>query len=226
MAFQLKNVVPWGRNLSEYERMFNFSASDFDKQMISFGDGPASFNAEMTALGKKVVSVDPVYQFTKSQLAQRIAETKDEVLAQTQQNTTNFCWNKIKNIKELENIRMSAMTEFLNDFESGKAEGRYISKELPENLGFKNLSFDLGLSSHFLILYDQLGLVFHIESINEMLRICQEIRIFPLLNLNAERSAVIDGIVKYFESGYYLNIVKVVYEFQKGGNEMLVIRHF
>ena len=75
-----------------------------------------------------------------------------------------------------------------------------------------------------MILYSNLGLDFHIKSINEMLRICKEIRIFPLLNLNADRTEMIDGIFEYYNSDFELNISKVDYEFQKNGNEMMIIK--
>jgi len=77
MAFKLENVVPWGRNLDEYRNMFHLTDSDLNKNIVSFGDGPASFNYEMMKLNLKVISLDPIYQFSKDELQQRIIETKD-----------------------------------------------------------------------------------------------------------------------------------------------------
>ena len=57
-----------------------------------------------------------------------------------------------------------------------------------------------------------------------MLRICEEIRIFPLLNLNAKKSEVLDGILEEFGNDYRCSIESVRYEFQKGGNKMLRIQ--
>jgi hypothetical protein len=224
MAFELKNTVPWGRNLDEYKSMFNLTDSDLDKRIISFGDGPASFNYEMTILGKSIVSIDPIYQFSKNDLRIRIKETKDIVIEQTKNNLQNFVWTKIKNINELEQIRLSAMENFLQDFENGKKESRYINHEMPNKTNFDNLTFDLALSSHFLILYSQLGLEFHISSLTEMLRVAKEIRIFPILNLDAKKSELLDNLIQHFEKDFILTIEKVDYEFQKNGNEMLTIK--
>lgn len=224
MAFELKNTVPWGRNLEEYKAMFNLFESDLDKYIIGFGDGPASFNTEMTKRNKSVVSIDPIYKFSASELKQRIQETKDIVIEQTRNNLGNFVWSTITNVQELEQIRMFAMEKFLNDFEKGTKEGRYIPHELPNKTNFKDLSFDIGLSSHFLILYSQLGLEFHKASINEMLRISREIRIFPILDLDAKRSELLDDLIEHFEKDYSVTIEKVDYEFQRGGNEMLRIQ--
>jgi hypothetical protein len=224
MAFELKNTVPWGRNLDEYKNMFNLTDSDLDKGIVSFGDGPASFNTEMTSQGKSVVSIDPVYRFTEDELKQRIIETKDIVIEQMNNNFDNFVWTSIKNIQELEDIRLSAMNNFLQDFKKGKENSRYINHELPNRTDFRPKHFDLALSSHFLVLYSQLGLDFHLESVKEMLRVATEIRIFPLLNLNAEKSEVLDGLIEYFNTDYSVSIEKVDYEFQKNGNEMLRIK--
>jgi hypothetical protein len=224
MAFELKQVVPWGRNLAEYQLMFALSEADLNKKIISFGDGPASFNAEMTRLNKQVISIDPIYQFSEEELSSRIEESREMVMEQTRRNRDNFVWKNIKNIDELERIRMSAMSGFTQDYTLGKLQGRYIYHELPNPLIFADQQFDLGLSSHFLILYDQLGLEFHIESITEMLRLCKEVRIFPLLNLNVEKSKVLDGIMEFFGENFEVRIEQVDYEFQKGGNQMLTIK--
>lgn len=221
MAFELKNTVPWGRTIEEYQKMFSLSEADMDNRILSFGDGPASFNHEMTKRKHNVVSVDPIYGFSKEEIQERINETKDIVMEQIRSNLDNFVWRNIKNEEALEKMRMSAMEQFLHDFETGKNEGRYIPHELPHQTNFGDLSFDLGLSSHFLVLYDQLGLEFHIQSMTEMLRVCKEIRIFPLLNLNAQKPAFLQDLLKHFENTCQLAIEKVDYEFQKNGNEML-----
>lgn len=224
MAFELKNVVPWGRNLEEYTKIFKLTDSDLNNRIISFGDGPASFNSEMTQHNKKVVSLDPIYQFTKAELKQRIDETKETVIEQVRTNKENFVWKNIKSVDELEQIRMKAMSDFVDDYEKGKEQQRYIYHELPNQTKYSTSEFDLGLSSHFLILYSQLGLDFHIQSICEMLRICKEIRIFPILNLNATKSEVLEDIITHFSTDFIVTIESSDYEFQKEGNKMLVIK--
>jgi hypothetical protein len=82
----------------------------------------------------------------------------------------------------------------------------------------------LALCSHFLFLYsDCFGFEFHLESIKEMCRIAKEVRIFPLLTLKGERSLYIDRIKNEIQRlGVKSEIVKVKYELQKGGSEMIV----
>lgn len=223
MAFELSSVVPWGRTLEEYKTMFELSEDDLKKSIASFGDGPASFNSEMTKLKNSVISFDPIYKFNKKQLLSRIKETKDIVMKQTKENIDNFCWTSIKDLDELEETRMNAMQNFIEDFEEGKKEQRYLFHELPNKTNFLDKHFDIGLSSHFLLLYSQLGLDFHLKAINEMLRICKEIRIFPILDLNAKESNLLEDIIKYYEKDYEISIKETKYEFQKNGNKMLLI---
>ncbi|MCM1133681.1 MAG: SAM-dependent methyltransferase, partial [Ruminococcus flavefaciens] len=185
MAFKLDSVVPWGRNFNEYRKMFMLSDNDMNLKIAGFGDGPASFNRQAAEQGFSVTSFDPIYKFTKEQISERIEEVRTIVMAQMAENTENYIWTDIKNLDELENLRMSAMKKFLDDFEQGKAEGRYICHELPSEVKAPDNYFDIGLSSHFLLMYTSLGYDFHIKSITEMLRVCKQVRIFPIVNLDA-----------------------------------------
>lgn len=53
----LDRVVPFGRSKTEYELMFALTESDRLKSIVGIGDGPASFNAEMTVAGYQVTSI-------------------------------------------------------------------------------------------------------------------------------------------------------------------------
>ena len=188
MAFKLDSVVPWGRNLEEYKLMFGLDDRDMTKKIAGFGDGPACFNCEMTNTGGNVVSFDPIYQFSKEEIEERIEEVRITVMQQMRENMDNYVWTQIKDLDELEHIRMSAMKKFLSDYEQGKKEGRYVFHELPARLPYEPESFDIGLSSHFLLMYTSLGYDFHIQSITEMLRVCKEVRIFPIVDLDANKT--------------------------------------
>ena len=61
MPFSIERVVPWGRSLDEYRAMFSLSEGDLTRRILGCGDGPASFNAELSARGGNVVSVDPLF---------------------------------------------------------------------------------------------------------------------------------------------------------------------
>lgn len=225
MAFMLNSVVPWGRNFAEYKSMFCLDENDMSKRIAGFGDGPACFNYEATNEGGHVISFDPIYQFSKEEIEKRIEEVRVTVMQQMKENVVNYVWTRIKDLEELENIRMSAMKKFLSDYERGKNEGRYVFHELPNRLPYEPESFDIGLSSHFLLMYTALGYDFHIRSITEMLRVCKEIRIFPIVDLDANKTDLIKNVINYFKGDYNVEIVATDYEFQKGENKLLVIKN-
>jgi hypothetical protein len=224
MAFKLDDVVPWGRSFDEYVRMFDLTKDELTLSILSCGDGPASFNSVMNRHSNTVISCDPIYQLTAQELQMRISKTYDKVMEETYKNQDNFVWDVIKSPKELSQVRMDAMREFMVDYEKGKQQGRYLAESLP-SLPFGDKEFDLALCSHFLFLYaEQLSLEFHRASVLEMCRIAGEVRIFPLIDLDLNKSSYVPTVCSELsEAGFNVEIRKVSYEFQRGGNEMLRI---
>ncbi len=224
MAFKYKDVVPWGRNYDEYVRMFDLNENELKLKILGCGDGPASFNCECNKRAGNVISIDPIYNLSKEEIQGRIAATYHDVLTQTEKNRDKFRWDIIKSIDELGRKRMNAMQLFLEDYLQGKKDKRYIPASLPD-LPFPDNEFDLSLCSHFLFLYtDNLSYVFHVDAIKEMLRVSKEVRIFPLLDVNASKSPYLEKVLSDFKE-MEIVIRKVNYEFQIGGNELLVIRN-
>ena len=223
MSVNLDQVVPWGRSLDEYVRMFDLAQRDLESRILDCGGGPASFNVEMHRRGRTVVSCDPIYQFSADDISRRIDETYETILQKTAQTRDNFVWHEMKSPEHLGQIRMAAMKLFLNDLPLGLAEGRYRVAELPA-LPFRDAEFDLALCSHLLFTYSDLFTVeFHVDSIRELCRVAREARIFPLLPSFGSRHSphlapVARGLTK---GGYRCELRRVRYEFQKGGNEML-----
>ena len=221
---KLENIVPWGRNLSEYVAMFLLTKDDLNAKILGCGDGPSSFNTEVDLNGGSVVSVDPLYAYSKQEIMQRIDEVSDEVMEQVIKNRDDFVWKSILSPDMLFEMRIESMTEFLMDYNEGKEEGRYVSEELPD-LSFEDEQFDLALSSHFLFLYSEhLDEDFHMKSLLEMLRVAKEVRVFPLVDLKGEKSIHIEGVIKELTAlGYHASIIKTGYACQKGGDEMLKV---
>jgi hypothetical protein len=221
---ELNEIIPWGRTFAEYQRMFELSDLDLNKKILGCGDGPASFNTEMTALGYSVVSIDPIYQFTAEQIEQRVRDTYETVISQVRQNPSRYLWTYFADSDELGRARLGAMSKFLEDYENGKIARRYLDRSLPD-LDLHEDKFDLCLCSHLLFLYsEQLSLEFHIASIYELLRIASEVRIFPLLKLDCQPSDYLEPFMREFSRNVCkVEIKQVEYEFQKGGNRMLRI---
>jgi hypothetical protein len=224
--FTLDQVQPWGRSLDEYRRMFALSDDDLGTlNILGCADGPASFNAEATRRGDSVISCDPIYQFNVIEVRARISETYDQIVEQTRKNMDQFVWTSIKSVEELGHMRMEAMRMFLDDYEMGKEEGRYIEASLP-SLPFVDGEFDLALCSHFLFLYStQLGKDFHRAAIRELCRVAKEVRVFPLLALSGKSSPYVQLVADEARAaGHEVLLEPVPYEFQRGANRMMRIR--
>lgn len=222
MPFTLARVVPWGRSFDEYCRMFALGEEELRCSILGCADGPASFNAGLTTQGGQVISCDPLYRYSAAEIETRIAQCFDTVLEQARKNVSAFKWpEEIPDVETLGRVRRSAMHEFLVDYPSGKQAGRYVVGELPA-LPFCDRQFDLALCSHFLFLYDSLEVEFYLQSILELLRVAKEIRIFPLVQLDGNRSPFVHEILaKVTRPCYSSKVMQVPYEFQRGANEML-----
>jgi len=225
MAISLDRVVPWGRSFEEYVRMFDLSPADLQRKILGCGDGPASFNAEMHRQGRRVTSLDPIYRFSAKQIAERIAETREVILEQLGASREAYVWDTVGSPEELGELRMSAMQTFLADYPGGRREARYVAGELPA-LPFADGEFDLALCSHLLFLYsEQLSPAFHQAAVAELLRVAREVRIFPLVTLTGSRSPHLSQVIPLVEAaGGQATVVRVPYEFQRGGDEMLLLR--
>ena len=225
MVMKLDRVVPLGRSLDEYIRMFELTSEDLSKSILGVGDGPASFNAEGTSKGYKITSIDPIYQFEGIDIQQRFDAVIDNIIDQIVATPNNWVWSYHKNPQDLKANRIKVFKTFLADYEQGKQENRYLAQELP-CLDLADRAYDLALCSHFLFLYsEQCDRDFHAAGIKEMLRVAKEVRIFPLLTLMQETSPHLDFVIdKFNNSGYSTSIVKVPYELQPGANKMLVIK--
>lgn len=198
---------------------------DLAGRILGCGDGPASFNATLSARGGRVVSADPLYQFSADEIRSRVEIARDRIVPNTRQNAASYRWDEIPSIEAMVELRMRAMEEFLLDFERGKSESRYRPLGLPE-LPFADKSFDLVLCSHFLFLYSPtLSLDFHLAAMDEMLRVGQEVRVFPLCDFDGGPSAYVEPIIAALRSGgRRVEVRPVPYEFQRGANAMLVAR--
>src|SRR5215831_2287204 len=132
--------------------MFALGGGELRLRLLGCADGPASFNAEATGRGLRVVSCDPLYRYGANAIRARIAAIFDEMVAQTRQNESEFVWSEaIPSVGALARMRAAAMDRFLDDYDAGRASGRYIDAELPA-LPFADGAFDLAVCSHFLFL--------------------------------------------------------------------------
>jgi len=204
--------------------MFALGRAELSGRILGCGDGPSSFNAHASRRGIRVVSCDPIYQFSTAEIRGRIRKVVPEILRQLRENADDYCWDRFSSPEALCRRRLEAMNDFLEDFTNGKKEGRYLEASLPR-LPFGTQTFDLAISSHLLFTYSShLSLEFHLESILELCRVAREVRIFPQLDISRRESPHREPLVRELTAcGFGVESIRVDYEFQKGSNAYLRI---
>lgn len=220
----LTEVKPWGRSFDEHRAMFALTESDLFKRILDCGAGPASFNAELTARGGSVVSCDPIYEYTAEAIEARIRETAPAIIEHVNADRDRYVWTAFDSPDQLVEARLAAMQHFLADFPGGLQRGRYRQLALPE-LPFADGEFDLALCSHLLFTYsEQFSLYFHLAAVRELARVAAEARVFPLLDHSGDLSSHLEPLVEALTAeGYAIRQQRVPYEFQRGGNYMLIV---
>lgn len=220
----LERIIFIGRTYEEYVNMFMLSVEDLKgKKILDCPAGACSFTAVGNRSGLDVTACDIAYFHSAEDLRRKGIQDIDHAMEHMQKAQKNFKWDYFKDIGGLRNHRLNALQECSKDMKDFGE--KYIPATLP-TLPFGNEEFDILLSAHFLFMYgDRLDYQFHIESINELVRVTkEEVRIFPLVDLEGKRYEHLDKVTSSLEdNGFTVEEVKVPYEFQLNANSMLRI---
>jgi ubiquinone/menaquinone biosynthesis C-methylase UbiE len=225
--FDLGGVVPpWGRSAAEYEAFFALSDISPSARILDCAGGPASFAGEWSKRGRFVVAADPVYRLSGKSIAADFEPTAMRMLEGMCKARERFKWDHYGTPENVIERRRQALAAFQADFDSPHPAGRYVAARLPE-LPFPSDSFDLALCAHFLFLYsDELDLEMHIACIMEMLRVAQEVRVFPLLDMDGRHSRHLESSIQALQSSGRVELVPVPFEFRHGDCRMLRFSRF
>jgi hypothetical protein len=212
------------RSFREYEAMFSLAERDLRGRVLDCPGGASSFTVEASYLGNHVTAVDPVYAMPTSALQELVMAQPDRGSSHTAAGIDRYVWDFYGDIEGHRQMRKRSATLFARDAEAHPE--RYVPASLP-NLPFENRQFDLVLSSHFLFTYaDRLDKDFHYDALVELHRVSrQEVRVFPLLDQGGHSLDEMTGVVMalLLRQGIEAKICDVPYEFQRGGNQMLVL---
>ena len=223
---ELERIIFIGRTFEEYLDMFSLSVEELKgKRILDCPAGACSFTAVgNNKFGLAVTACDIAYYHSSEDLKNKGLQDIEHVMKSMEKAKNNYKWDYFNDIEGLRRHRLSALHDCANDMV--KSSKRYIPVTLP-TLPFKNEEFDLLLSAHFLFMYaDRLDYQFHTETLNELLRVTkEEIRIFPLVDLEGKRYEHLDKLISCLtDDGYAVEEVKVPYEFQSNANSMLKIK--
>lgn len=222
MDIPYQDILLWGHSYEDYSQMFALSKEDLESAILDCCGGPSSFNVTLTGQGGRVVSTDSLFALNKANIEKRIQLTFDEMLKNVERQRQRFIWDAIASPKELAATRHRNIKLFLNDFEKGKKEGRYLS-QVPPDLSFHHRQFDLVLCSHYFFSYAQNQSVeFHSHAIRNLCDVAKEVRIFPLLNSEGNIPDLVGPTMQALQkSSIGVEIKAVPYHFQKKGNALL-----
>jgi Methyltransferase domain len=212
------------RSFAEYEAMFMLRESDLGGRLLDCPGGASSFTADASVLGAVVTAVDPVYATPIPVLQELVQEESDRGSAHTAAGMDRYQWEFYGDLEGHREMRKQSAAVFARDIEEHPE--RYLAASLPE-LPFEDGQFDLVLSSHFLFTYaDRLDQDFHHAALIELHRVSRrEVRVFPLLDQAGHPLDDLIGAVlgRLSGQGIEARVLEVPYEFQRGGNEMLVM---
>ena len=211
-----------GRTWAEYIKMFDLKRKDLvNGRILDCAAGASSFTAEMSKRGYEVIALDILYGEDPDILCAKYREHM-KVLIGGLASVDSFVWNFFSDIEDLKEKRDDACREFIEDYRKNR-ETHYIKADL-NFLPFPDNSFSMVLCSHLLFIYDhRLDYKFHLNIIKEMIRVSSnEVRIYPLVKNRKLKSDFVKCIINDILD-VDIQIVKVDYEFRKGGNEMMRI---
>jgi hypothetical protein len=221
----LERIVFIGRTFEEYIDMFSLSEEELKgKKILDCPAGACSFTAIGNKLGLDVTACDIAYYHSGEDLKNKGLQDIEHAMEHMEKAKNNYIWKYFKDIDGLRKHRLSALKDCTNDMRESSEP--YVPVTLP-SLPFNDEEFDIILSAHFLFMYaDRLNLQFHITTLEELLRVSkEEIRIFPLVDLEGKRYEHLDKIINFLtNNGCTVEEVKVPYEFQENANSMLKIK--
>lgn len=204
--------------------MFALADEDLAGPILDCPGGAASFAAEARERGVSVVAVDPVYAAPSDWLAGHAVEEAVRGNRHTGSSVDSFVWTFFADLHDHLQRRTAAAAIFGRDLAAHHST--YVAGSLP-CLPFRDASFDLVLSSHLLFMYaDRLDEDFHIAAVCEMARVARrEVRVFPLISDAGTDTAGLVEAVRgaVTRRGYTTEVRPSHYEFQRGGDKMLII---
>lgn len=213
------------RSFEEYRDFFALGAGDLRGSILDCPGGASEFTARACGLGVDAVAVDPVYAEPPQDVARRALAELDRGSLHTAAGRDRYVWDRFGDLDGHRRVRTASAERFADDLLRHPA--RYRAGSLPA-LPFPARTFDLVLSSHLLFTYaGRLSLAFHLEALLELHRVARrEVRVFPLLDQGGHpRPALVGDLRQALQVRRIpVEIRRVNYEFQRGGNEMLVLR--
>jgi hypothetical protein len=217
-------IIVSSRPYDEYMAMFGLSEAEvLAGPVLDCPGGAGPFAAEVRARGGRAVSADPAYALPPAEIVEQVRAGLEHGIRYLGENRDSYVWTFFASLDDLRRRRGAALEAFARDFDG--PDDRYVVAALP-GLPFSEGAFRLALSAYLLFAYpDHISEADHERWLRELLRVArEEVRVFPLIDTAYVRYPGLDDLRRRLAaSGVDSEVRRVDYEFQRGGNEMLVL---
>lgn len=212
----------WVYDFSDYQQMYDLSERDLTQSILDFSAGIASFNAEATKRGIRVISCDATYALSEDKMHPSAQHFLQETVSYLKANPNRLKESSTTTVNRVIDLWEKTEKTFLQDYALGKAQNRYQSLQLPR-LPYATNQFDLTLCTDFIFHHslssDEIGII-----VKELCRVSEEVRIFPLLDNQGKMSDELGPLMLMLQKkNYGVEVREVPYQTLKGGNAMLRI---
>ena len=216
-------AVAWVYNLEEYQQIFNLTEKDLASSILEFPSGMSSFNAQLHAMGRRVISGDLFYEDDFASVERHTAKEFARYAQFLKDNPDRLTENSSAAVDAVIAGWQVTYQQFLEDYAKGWQQQRYQFLSLP-TLPFEDHQFDLALCSD-LVFQQSMQSVDQVEKmVSELTRVAKELRIFPLLNEQGDVSDHLGPIMLQLQQlNYGVEVKEVPYHVLSGSNAMLRI---
>ena len=218
-------ILVSSRPYDEYLAMFGLAEREvLAGPVLDCPGGAGPFGAAVRARGGRAVSADPAYALPPAEIVAQVRAGLEHGIRYLGENEESYVWTFFSSLDDLRRRRGAALEEFARDFRG--PDPRYVVAALPR-LPVDDGAFRLVLSAYLLFAYpDHLDEVAHERALRELLRVArEEVRVFPHIDTAYVRYPALDGLRRRLAAdGVDSEVRRVDYEFQRGGDEVLVLR--
>jgi hypothetical protein len=219
------DIIVSSRPYDEYLAMLGLAEREvLAGPVLDCPGGAGPFGAAVRARGGEAVSADPAYALPPAEIVGRTRAGLEHGIRYLEENRASYVWSFFSSLDDLRRRRAAALEEFARDFAGPDA--RYAVAALPR-LPFADGAFRLVLSAYLLFAYpDHLDEADHERGLRELVRVArEEVRVFPLIDTAYVRYPALDDLRRRLAgAGVDSEVRRVDYEFQRGGDEVLVLR--
>ncbi len=211
----------WGFHIDEYQSMFDLSDKQMRSNILEYGCAATAVNSQLAQSGHhNIISLDPWFGLDCTTLEKKINLNFEQKYIEIIRQKNNLDALNTTELDTLLNYRRAGIKCFLQDYDRGCAEKRYVEcVDIATN--FVNNQFNHAVSSHFF--FDHSGAIKQaVERICELVRVANEVRIFPLNDLNGTPSPGLAPVLLGLQQlNYGIEIRHVPSQLCAQGNAML-----